>query len=105
MTTNKNVAAEQALEGIFKSSEFVFGLSVHYDPIRNDSSADRTEGSSSSEDDDDEYDLEDFFQAANAKIIFGLLAWHALPAKSAARALWMCALYATITTNAVAETK
>ena len=87
----KRLAAEQALEGIFKSSEFVFGLSVHYDPIRNDSSADRTEGSSSSEDDDDEYDLEDFFQAANAKIIFGLLAWHALPAKKRrASALDVC---------------
>ena len=36
--TNDNeqerLAAEHALEGIFKSSEFVFGLSVHYDPTR-----------------------------------------------------------------------
>ena len=36
--TNDNeqerLAAEHALEGIFKSSEFVFGLSVHYEPTR-----------------------------------------------------------------------
>ena len=89
----ERLAAEQALEGIFKSSEFVFGLSVHYHPTRNDTDVDRAETSSSSEEDedDDEYDLEDFFEAANAKIIFGLLAWHALPVqKRRASALEIC---------------
>ena len=89
----ERLAAEQALEGIFKSSEFVFGLSVHYDPTRNDTDVDRAETSSSSEEDEDgdEYDLEDFFEAANAKIIFGLLAWHALPVqKRRASALEIC---------------
>ena len=94
--TNDNeqerLAAEHALEGIFKSSEFVFGLSVHYDTTRCDANDDCAECSGSLEDvDDDEYDLEDFFEAANAKLTFGLLAWHALPVvKRRASALDVC---------------
>jgi len=89
--------AENALERIFKSSEFIFGLSVHYNRSRNNGDPNDTKirgyirGDGDMDIDDDEHDLEDFFEAANAKIIFGLLAWHALPAsKRRESALEVC---------------
>ena len=52
-------------------------------------SADLTEGSSSSEDDDDHTTWK-ISSCRERENHFWILAWHALPAKSAARALWMC---------------